>query len=108
LKETAGFGEPQLAENVTISELAALVSLSPAHFSALFRNTTGMPPHQYRNRLRLEPARRLLESGSSPCAAALAMGFYDQSYLARHFRRVYAETPMAFVARPESRQASDG
>jgi AraC family transcriptional regulator len=100
--------DAHLAENVTISELAALVSLSPAHFSTLFRNTTGIPPHQYRNRLRLERARALLESGSSPCATALAVGFYDQSHLARHFRRVYGVTPMAFVARRENRQVRDG
>ena len=95
--------DAHLAENVTISELAALVSLSPAHFSTLFRNTTGMPPHQYRNRLRLERARALLETGSSPCATALAVGFYDQSHLARHFRRAYGATPMAFVAGRDSR-----
>jgi AraC-like DNA-binding protein len=38
-------------------------------------------------------ARELLERGVPPAAAAVSVGFCDQSHLSRHFRRIVGATP---------------
>ena len=85
--------ETHLADDVGVAELAAVAGLSTGHFSGLFRNATGEPPHRYHTRLRVQRARRLIESGVSASAAALQVGFFDQSHLARHMRRLLATSP---------------
>jgi AraC-like DNA-binding protein len=87
-----------LAADLTIDDLAACAALSPFHFVRSFRKVTGLPPHAYLTQLRLDRARRLLAEGEAPSAAALAVGFYDQSHLTRHFKRTYGITPGQYAA----------
>jgi AraC family transcriptional regulator len=82
-----------LAEDVSVADLAMVAGLSSAHFSTLFRNSTGEPPHRYHTRLKVERAWRLLEQGATPTDAALTVGFFDQSHLARHMRRLFGTSP---------------
>jgi AraC family transcriptional regulator len=85
--------EARLADDVSVAELAVLAGLSAGHFSGLFRNTTGEPPHRYHLRLRVERARRLIERGMNASDAALEVGFFDQSHLTRHMRRLLGTSP---------------
>lgn len=85
--------EVHLANDVSVEELAKVAGLSASHFSALFRNATGEPPHRYHTRLRVQRARRLIESGVSASEAALQVGFFDQSHLTRHMRRLLGTSP---------------
>jgi AraC family transcriptional regulator len=86
--------EERLAEDLSLAELACEVGLSPSHFSSLFRNTTGLSPHRYLVQRRLERAQRLLTSTKlSIGEIATMVGFYDQSHLVRHMRRMSGVTP---------------
>ncbi len=97
--------DAHLRDDVSVDTLARLANLSPAHFSTLFRNSFGEPPHQHMLRLRVERARVLLEGGTDPSAAAFAVGFYDQSHLSRHMRRMLGVTPgMIARARHSSKE----
>lgn len=93
LARVVEFLDAHLADDLSVEDLSRVAGLSPAHFSSLFRTTFGEPPHQHVIRLRVERARRLLERGADPSEAALAVGFYDQSHLARHMRRLLGITP---------------
>jgi AraC-like DNA-binding protein len=75
-----------LADNVSLDDLARATKLSKYHLSRCFRETTGMAPHQYQKLLRLQLARRLLESGVTVRMAATRAGFADASHLTRAFR----------------------
>ena len=57
-----------------------------------------MPPHVYVTGRRVELARRLLLDGVPAAEAATRAGFYDQSHLTRHFKRLHGVTPVAFGA----------
>jgi AraC family transcriptional regulator len=84
------------AREITLSELAARVHLSPFHLARRFKQTTGMSPHQYLIEMRVNAARALLEAGSgqrSLAEIAAAVGFADQSHLTRHFKRRFGVTP---------------
>ncbi|WP_461030329.1 helix-turn-helix domain-containing protein, partial [Streptomyces sparsus] len=45
---------------------------------------------------RVRRARLLLEGGTSPADAAVAVGFTDQPHLGRHFRRIVGVPPGAY------------
>ena len=86
------------AENVSLDRLASVANLSPFHFSRLFSEQFGMPPHAFQTQLRVLRARvLLLEGGAIPHVAALT-GFADQSHLTRHFKRVVGVTPGRYRA----------
>jgi AraC-like DNA-binding protein len=77
----------------TLSELAAVVQLSPYQLLRAFLHSYGLPPHAYLIQRQLREARRLLDAGSSIADAAHACGFADQSHLHRHFKRTWGVTP---------------
>ncbi|CAA9417902.1 MAG: hypothetical protein AVDCRST_MAG03-2331 [uncultured Rubrobacteraceae bacterium] len=87
------FIEGNLSRDFSLSEVAGAVGLSTHHFARLFRLSTGLAPHQYAVRRRAERARDLLLGGSPPGLAAMEAGFYDQSHLGRHFKRLFGTTP---------------
>lgn len=94
LRRVTSLIEDRLTEDLGLAELASEVDLSPSHFSSVFRKTTGLSPHQYIVQRRLEHAQRLLTSTTlSIGEIATTVGFYDQSHLVRHMRRVMGVTP---------------
>jgi AraC family transcriptional regulator len=83
-----------LADDLSLAKLAALAHLSPYHFTRLFKQTTGQSVHQYVIERRIEAARLLLLAGHLTVAeVAVLVGFYDQSHLARHFKRHVGAPP---------------
>lgn len=86
-----------LTEAITLTALASSVGLSPFHAARLFAKVVGMPPHAWRNQLRISRALQLLRSGTSVIEAAAAVGFFDQSHFTRHFKRAYGVPPGTLV-----------
>jgi len=82
-----------LSEQITLDELAACVGLSPFHAARLFARHVGMPPHAWRNQLRLNRSLVLLRQGGTVTEAAMQCGFADQSHYTRHFRKSFGCTP---------------
>ncbi|MBQ5946133.1 AraC family transcriptional regulator [Massilia sp. ST3] len=89
----------------TLDTMARAASLSPSRLHALFRGETGMSPHEWLLRRRLEAVCTLLASTARPIAdIALATGFSDQSVLTRAMRKAMDTTPAAYrrAAREDS------
>jgi len=85
-----------LALNPSLSDLAAVAGLGTTTFKLMFKQSVGMPVHQYVIRRRVEHASNLLSSGYAQLnEVALKAGFFDQSHMARCFRRVLGVTPAA-------------
>jgi len=86
--------EDNVGEDISLSEIAAVSGLSVSHFKRLFRESVGLPVHQYLIRRRLERAKELLAEGKlSISQIAIETGFAHQSHLARHMRRVFGISP---------------
>jgi AraC-like DNA-binding protein len=82
-----------LTTPVQLAELASRVGLSPFHAARLFTQTTGLPPHAWRNQVRLQRSLAPLRAGVSVTEVAAVTGFADQSHFTRHFRRVFGVPP---------------
>ena len=90
--------EAELSGPASLASLAAEVAMSPFHFARAFARTTGLAPHQYLLRCRLERAVELL--GEQPDlaigAVAAATGFAHASHLAKALRRRTAISPRVY------------
>ncbi len=92
-----GFIEQHLDQCIRTTDLASLVSLSPSHFSRLFKQTTGMTPLMYVAVRRVEAASQyMLRSACSLSEIALKHGFCDQSHFCRVFRRETGLSPQTW------------
>ncbi|NYE44544.1 AraC-like DNA-binding protein [Streptomyces fulvorobeus] len=89
--------DERLLEGVALKEAARLVHAHPTHLVRAFSGAFGIAPHQYMMSRRVDLARRLLLDGQPPGEVATAAGFYDQSHLTRHFKRVVGITPGRYV-----------
>ena len=83
----------RVAEAVTLDELAVHAGLDKFRLCCAFRAEVGMPPHAWLTALRVVRAKELLASGTAPRDVARLVGFYDQSRLNQHFRRIVGTTP---------------
>ncbi len=100
LRQVTAYIDDYLARDLTLAELAGVVHLSPYHFARLFRRSTGLSPHRYVVRRRVERARLLLTTTNLALhEIAAGVGFADQSHLARHVRRLLGTTPTDLRAR---------
>lgn len=85
--------DEHLVQGIGLDEAARLVHAHPAHLVRAFSGAYGIAPHQYLMSRRVDRARRLLLDGRAPGEVASATGFYDQSHLNRHFKKLVGVTP---------------
>ncbi|MEU6452073.1 AraC family transcriptional regulator [Streptomyces sp. NPDC046979] len=88
--------EERMAEPPSLERLAGELGTSPFALLRAFRDAYGMPPHTWLTDARVRRARRLLDTGTSPAEAAVAVGFTDQPHLNRHFARIVGVPPGAY------------
>ncbi|MFI1016561.1 AraC family ligand binding domain-containing protein [Streptomyces sp. NPDC020965] len=88
--------EERMAEPPSLERLAGELGTSPFALLRAFRAAYGMPPHTWLTDARVRRARHLLEAGSTPAEAAVAVGFTDQPHLNRHFTRIVGVPPGAY------------
>ena len=82
------------AENVTLQTMAEVTGLTPAYFSTLFARVVGRGFREQLNLVRVEEAKRLLTATSYPLAEiAVSVGYADQSYFSKVFKRLTGLSP---------------
>lgn len=89
-----------LAERISVAELAAMAGFSVSHFSALFRAASGFGALEYQTRLRMSLARKLLDTTSRTIASiGRQVGYSDPMYFSRQFRRIHELSPSQYRER---------
>lgn len=80
--------------HLDLKALARECGLSVGHFTHAFRGTTGMAPHQWRIKRRIEVAKELMfDNRESLAEIAVTCGFTDQSHFTRTFTREVGTSP---------------
>lgn len=82
-----------MTDAITLDELAAEAGVDKFRLCRAFRDEVGLPPHAWLNELRVMRAKELLAGGTPTREVAPLVGFYDQSRLNQHFRRIVGTTP---------------
>lgn len=87
------FLQVHYTDNVSLEQLADLAELSRFHLCRAFRQEMGVSPHVYQMQVRVDRAKMLLSRGMLIAEVASETGFYDQSHLGWHFKRLVGATP---------------
>jgi AraC family transcriptional regulator len=97
LRRVTSFVHENLHEDVSLMQMAEQAKLSPAYFSQMFRQSTGVAPHQFVLRTRVERAKELLvKKDARVLDVAIACGFQTQQHFARVFRALCKMSPTQF------------
>jgi transcriptional regulator GlxA family with amidase domain len=103
LQELQAYIVAHLNDDLSIERLANVCSMSPRNFSRVFKNDLGMSPGSFVRAVRLDEARRLLEStelGVGEIAARIGCG--DESTLRRWFVEQFGISPVQYRERFEA------
>jgi AraC-like DNA-binding protein len=90
--------DERVVDGIGLDEAAGLVHAHPAHLVRAFSTAYGIAPHQYLMSRRVDRARRLLLDGRPPGEVASVTGFFDQSHLTRHFRKLVGVPPGRYAS----------
>lgn len=86
--------EMNYAEKISLEQMAHMVYLSPSYLSRVFAAETGASFNSCLNRIRVEKSKELLLHGGLRIAdISGAVGFEDQSYFTKVFKRIVGVTP---------------
>ncbi|MBD2771932.1 helix-turn-helix domain-containing protein [Iningainema tapete] len=97
LRKVITYINEHLDQNLNLAELAFLVQISPHYFASLFKQSTGLSPHQYVNKCRIEKAKQLLVSQDLTLVEIChQVGFQNQSHFTRVFRQYTSMTPKVY------------
>lgn len=84
--EVLHYIDQNYSKSITVSELAALMNISPMYFSNYFKRVFRISPKQYvLNKRLMESQRLLLESRLSIKEIAYAVGFDNENYFSEFF-----------------------
>jgi AraC family transcriptional regulator len=99
LRRVTEYIQAHLDQHLTLAHLGAVVFMSPYHFARLFQHSTGLPPHRFVVRARIDHAATMLATPDLSIARISQMvGFRTPSHFSTVFRRLMGVTPRAYRA----------
>jgi len=96
-RAVVGYIEEHLGEQICLGTLAQLARVSPHHFCRAFKQSFGVPPHQYHVQRRIEQAKLLLADRSiSITDIGFTLGYSQTSSFSVAFRKNTGWTPSEY------------
>ncbi len=85
---------------VILTELSELVQLSSTYLSRAFKETTGYSVIEFFNKIKIDKAKELIIEGNKRVKeVAQALGFTDEFYFSRIFKRIEGISPSEYYSR---------
>jgi AraC family transcriptional regulator len=99
LQQAIDYIHDHLNSDLSMTQIATSVNVSPTYFASLFKNATGISLHQYVIKERVERAKLLMTKNTYLTLANIAsqVGFSSQSHLIYHCKRLTGMTPKQFT-----------
>lgn len=96
IQQVLHYARENLQQDLSIEVLANIANLSPRQFSRAFTEDTGQSPAKAVERLRVEAARLMMETGHHPIEViARETGFRDRERMRQAFLRAFGQSPQA-------------
>lgn len=97
LDEVCEYMKNHYSENISLTQLCEIAGVS-SRYSLIryFTKYKKITPYQYLESLRVNRAKKYLEEGIEPAAAAAMTGFSDQSHFTNFFKRLFGLTPAQY------------
>lgn len=95
IEQSVAYIRENFSSDLTLSFIAEMFSVSPEHFSRMFKKETGIGFSKYLNSLRLQHAEQILRSAHVQNITKVAeiCGFEDSNYFSKKFKEVYGISP---------------
>jgi AraC-like DNA-binding protein len=82
-----------MSEQISVDELAALVSMSSSGFHKKFREVMHLSPIQYAKQTKLNRAQGYLRQGTTVSQAGSMVGYNSPAQFSREYKRHFGVTP---------------
>ncbi|MFD0681080.1 MULTISPECIES: helix-turn-helix domain-containing protein [unclassified Paenibacillus] len=86
-------------EKISRETLASIANLTPSSYCRSFKKAKGLAPTDYLNQIRIEQAKKRLASGHSIKEVAESVGYGNEYYLSRIFKKIAGIPPTLYVKR---------
>lgn len=81
---------------ISVNNIAAYACMSTYHFCRLFKQLTGLSPHNYLKQYRLSKSYKHLQNNTPVFDTAIETGFYDSSHFIKTFHSYMAVSPKEY------------
>lgn len=99
--------QKNLHTTLTLEEVANAVNLSASHFSAIFKEQTGLAPIKYFNQLKIQKACQYIQLTTLRIKEiSSALGIDDPYYFSRMFSKIMGISPQDYKYRKEIKKDS--
>ena len=97
IQKTVSYLRLNYSQSVRLSELADIAGFVPSYLSRLFKQEVGMTVSEFIRKLRCEQSARLLKKTNLTVSEISAyVGYPDNNYFVKAFRKEYNTTPGAY------------
>ncbi|MBQ6447688.1 MULTISPECIES: response regulator [Niallia] len=97
MQDIVSYVDTYYMEELSLEKLSNRFFLSREHISRKFKQQTGMPLSKYIMKLRIERAKYLLrEKDENIYAIALLLGYQDEKYFSKLFKKMVGLTPFEY------------
>ena len=98
IKKISAFLRQNYSSQITLCSVASDNFISPEHLSRLFKKSTGKGFNEFLSEIRLEEAKKLLETENklSISEIAYSCGFNDSNYFSDKFKKAYGIPPLRY------------
>lgn len=97
IKNALNYINNNYMNSINLDIIAEYVHLNPSYFSTFFKKETGIGITDYLNKVRIDESKKLLKNmNNSILDVALSVGFEDQSYYSKVFKKITGKTPKQY------------
>lgn len=97
MRNIVQYVETYYMEELNLEKLSSRFFLSREHISRKFKQETGMTLSKYMTKLRIDQAKsRLRESDESILSISLMLGYQDEKYFSKLFKKITGFTPFEY------------
>lgn len=97
-----------LEDNLSISEIAKLCSMSPSSVKQIFRRYAGMGVAEFYREMKINAAVAMLPQDMSVREIAQRLGFADANYFSTVFKRVTGKSPTEYICSLNGTKSASG
>ncbi len=109
LEQSKKYMEEHYGEDLSVDQLAGIAELSPKYYAELFKKTYGSSAMDYLTEIRMNKAKQLM-LGSDRLLREVAhrVGYRDEFYFSRKFKKVFGMSPSAYLKTQKNKLAVYG